>query len=169
MPLLFSRLHLCLLVAIFLLGLHRTFAQTAPSMARTDSLVAASQARGQAQRLAAQAGAATDTVGALHRLFAAKRQRGHLLAGGLVLFTGLSIAIDRSASRPREFQDLAYAAFVVVVVVPILTANYCYHVQYSHKKERRAIAAFEAHRLPAATKARLLGKYFQLPANAVRQ
>lgn len=169
MPLLFSRLHLCLLVAIFLLGLHRTFAQTAPSMARTDSLVAASQARAQTQWLAAQASAATDTVGALHRLFAARRQRGHLLAGGLVLVTGLGIAIDRSARRPQEFQDLAYAAAVVVVIIPVLVANYFYHTQYNHKHERRAVAAFEAHQLPTSVKSKLSKKFFLLPPNAGEQ
>lgn len=164
-----SRLHFRLLFAIFLLGLNGAFAQTAPSIARTDSLVAASQARAQAQRLAEQASAATDTVGALHRLYAARRQRGRLIAGGFVLVTALGIGIDQNQDHPREFQGLVNVATVVFVVIPVLAANFFYHAQYSHKKERRAIAAFEAHQLPAPIKARLLEKFFQLPNNAVRQ
>ncbi|AWM31488.1 hypothetical protein [Hymenobacter nivis] len=151
---------------LFLAGT-QAFAQTAPSLARTDSLVAASQAEVRAQRLAAEAGAATDTVGALHRFYAARRHRGLLIAGGFASVVALGIAID--PTNPRAFGSVYDAAIIVIVAIPVLTTNLIYHAQYSHRKERRAIEAFEAHYLPAATKARLKEKYFQLPASAIQR
>ena len=159
-----------LFLLLFLAGT-RVFAQVSPSLARTDSLVAASQATIQAQRatiqaqrLAAEASAATDTVGALHRLYAARRQRGHLLAAGLVGFTALSIVIVNNTSRPYEFQDLVQAATVVFVVVPLLVVDFVYHAQYNHRKERKAVEAFEHHQLPASIKSQLREQFFRLPA-----
>lgn len=156
-----------LLFLILLLGNSLAFAQTAPSIARTDSLVAASQMALRDQRLAAEASAATDTAAALHRFYAARRHRGLLIAGGFVAVTGLGLAIDQA--HPQSYQGFYNIATVVFVVIPVLAANFFYHAQYSHKRERRAIAAFEAHYLPAATKARLKEKYFQLPASAIQR
>ena len=154
-----------LFLLLFLAGT-RVFAQTAPSLARTNSLVAASQAAGRAQRLAAQVGAATDTVGALHRLFAGRRQRGHLLAGGVVLFTGLSVGIiaNESAKLKGGYEALTYVATVVFVAVPLLVADFGYHAQYNHRKERKAVEAFEHHQLPASVKSQLREQFFRLPA-----
>ncbi len=157
-----------LLFSLFFLASSQAFAQTTPSLARTDSLVAASQAALRAQRLAAEASAATDTAAALHRFYAARRHRGLLIAGGFASVVALGIAIDQSHDPPRQY--LFYAdATAVFVAIPVLAANFFYHAQYSHKRERRAIAAFEAHYLPAATKARLKEKYFQLPASAIQR
>ncbi|WP_140464296.1 hypothetical protein [Hymenobacter nivis] len=164
-----------LYLLLFLAG-GRAFAQTTPSMARTDSLVAASQAVVQAQQLAAQASAATaqanaatDTVGALHRLYAARRHRRLLIAGGFIAVTAAGLAIDQNRDNPGQYQGLVNIAFVVLVGVPVLAANFFYHAHYSRKKERRTIAAFEAHQLPASTKAQLQSKFFQLPNSATQR
>jgi hypothetical protein len=149
--------YLLLVLMLCLLG-HQAFAQATPPAARVDSLIAAAQAK-------ARAAAAVDTAAALHRLYAAKRQRGLLIAGGFVAVTALGIAIDQNRDNPGQYQGLVNVAFVVFVGVPVLAANFFYHTQYNHKKERRAIAAFEAHQLPAATKSRLQEKYFR-PANS---
>ncbi len=152
---------------VLLLGNSLAFAQTAPSIARTDSLVAASQMALLAQRLAAEASAATDTAAALHRFYAARRHRGLLIAGGFVAVTGLGLAIDQA--HPQAYQGFYNIATVVFVALPVLAANFFYHAHYSHIKERQAIAAFEAHQLPASTKAQLRGKFFQLPPSTVQR
>ncbi|WP_380266149.1 hypothetical protein [Hymenobacter caeli] len=163
-----------LVFAFFLLATGAVSAQTAPPISRLDSALAISQAQvqalqaqAQAQVLQAQAQAATDTAAALHRLFMRRRQRGHLLAAGLVGFTALSVGVVNNTSRPYEFQGLFQAAFVVVVVVPLLIGSFAYHAQYNHRRERRAVEAFERHQLPAAVKSQLQRQFFELPTKAM--
>lgn len=108
-------------------------------------------------------------MGALHRLYAARRQRGRLIAGGFTAVVALGIALDQNQDNPQQYQGLVNIATAVFVAISVLAANFFYHAQYSQKKERRATAAFEAHQLPASTEAQLLGKFFQLPNNAVQR
>jgi len=111
----------------------------------------------------ASAPAASDTVAALHRLFAAKRKNnkrslagtaGVAAIGGVVLGTappgfiiseqaGLGIAIIAFVSFP---------AFVVEAVMAM---------EYNKKNEQRAIDSYQAHQLSRHLTRQLKARYFR--------
>ncbi len=106
----------------------------------------------------AAAPAGPDTVAAIHRLFAAKRTRGRIITGVLAagaLSAAFSIADDGWFSRGD------YIILYSLLASPFVVGNLLYHASYSKKREARAQADFEAHRLSPGLKRRLKPRYFQ--------
>ena len=101
---------------------------------------------------------ALDTAAALHRLFAAKRTRGRIITGVLAagaLSAAFSVADDGWFSRGD------YIILYPLLASPLVVGNLLYHASYSKKREARAQADFEAHRLSPGLKRRLKARYFR--------
>jgi hypothetical protein len=108
---------------------------------------------------------ATDTVAALHRLFAARRAGRNVLVAGTILTLGLYAVINQQAADPSLSRDIN--SLVGLVLIPPLVAwEYVHHARYSHKKEQQALAAFALHQLPASVKVLLHAQFFRPPASA---
>lgn len=152
--------HLFLLVAL-LLASRPGSAQTLPPAPRPDTLA----------RVVATP--APDTVAALHRLFAAKRKKLLPIVAGTIAADVIGIGLIGATEQGGGFLDpraldQAVVGFLGVLVVG--TEVLFYTTSYNHKKERRAIAAFEAHQLPRHLKRQLEARYFQnLPPKAHSQ
>jgi hypothetical protein len=139
-------------------------------------LLAAGPATAQAapvSTLAALPAAAPDTVAALHRLFVAKRKKLLPIVAGTVAADAVVLGVVSATTPNGGFIDERVVGQVLTVVVggAVVLAEVLFYQQYSPKKEQRAIAAFEAHRLPRHLKRQLKGRYFEAlpaPANAHR-
>jgi hypothetical protein len=108
---------------------------------------------------------ATDTVAALHQLFAARRQGRNVLVAGTILTLGLYAVINQQAAAPSLSRD--FNSLVSLLLIPPLVAwEYVHNARYSHKKEEQAITALAAHQLPAWVKAQLHTQFFRPPASA---
>jgi len=130
-------------------------------------LLASESAAGQAPRLAGQPSAlasqalpaAPDTAAALHRLFAARRQRRNLIAIGSV-----GAAMVGTATMPTKPSDILttgdYAKLYGLGAAAIILVDFVFGDEYSRKNEQRAVASFEAHRLSRHLKRRLRARYF---------
>ncbi|MFD1466959.1 hypothetical protein ACFQ48_01885 [Hymenobacter caeli] len=154
-----------LLLAVLLLANGVAFAQARPPVSRPDSVATG-----------APAPAAPDTLAALHRLFATRRQRRNYVAGGTALVAVGGLVIGSSGARPSGsggggsygigggagLDGMAIGTFFTGVVGALaLGGELIYYVQYSEKNERRAVAAFEAHRLPRGLRRELKPKFFR--------
>lgn len=166
--------HLLLFLALLLAGASAT-AQVSHSAARPDSLTVP----------LATAPAAPDTVAALHRLFKSRRHRRNFLAAGLstgllVGTVGLSLDDASGTTSFRNIMDLDSAPghpgsstgtgqatatsgwlWCVVPAGPLLVLDYLLYARYSRKKEARAVADWQAHRLPTHLRRQLKPRYFQ--------
>ncbi|MGI4883803.1 MAG: hypothetical protein ACRYFR_02460 [Janthinobacterium lividum] len=153
----------CYLLLLLLVVVGPAFAQGRPPVSRPDSAVAG-----------ALAPAAPDTVAALHRLFVARRRQRTYVAGGTALATvgGMAVIGSLPASSGSSgygsigtgagFDGAAAGTFLTGVVGALaLGGVLIYYVQYSEKNERRAVADFEAHRLPQGLKRELKPKFFR--------
>ena len=93
---------------------------------------------------------APDTAAALHRLFALRRERGYTAfkVGGAMLAVGAgSIAIT---AKPSSYQSLIIYVGGVLLVgssVPVLASGVIRTVIYSEKRQKRAIQAWQQHRM----------------------
>jgi hypothetical protein len=116
---------------------------------------------------------APDTVAALHRLFAAKRKKLLPIAAGTMAADALGIAAVGATVEGGGLIDARALGQVLVGmlgVVVVGTEVLFYTTTYSHKKEQRAVAAFESHQLPRHLKRQLKARYFQdLPPMAHTQ
>lgn len=121
----------------------------------------------------ALAPAAPDTLAAIHRLFAARRQRRNYIVGGtLVAAAGTAGLVV--ANRPAESGssntggfgvlapnnlDVAMVGIVTALVVP---AEALLLGGWGHKYEQQVIATWQQqHQLPHAVKRRLKAQYFR--------
>ncbi|MGI4759840.1 MAG: hypothetical protein ACRYF0_03980 [Janthinobacterium lividum] len=151
-----------LLLASLLLTGGSVAAQTAPVAASAGLTAAAPTARL----------AAPDTLAALHRLFATKRQRQGYIVGGTVVAAvgtaGLVVAnrpAESGSSNGGEFGVVAPnnldLAMVGVVAVPVVLAEALLLGGWGHKYEQRVIATWQQqHQLPRSVRRQLKPSYF---------
>ncbi|MGI4736445.1 MAG: hypothetical protein ACRYG7_14820 [Janthinobacterium lividum] len=134
-------------------------------------LLASSPAGAQAipSKTSVAAPVAPDTVAALHRLFAYKRKKLLPIVAGTVAADAVVLGVV-SATVPSEGWIDSRAigqALTVMLGGVVVVAEVLFYRAYSPKKEQRAIADFEAHRLPRSIRRQLKGRYFEdLPAAA---
>lgn len=138
-----------LLLLILLLSGSPVSAQVNQPAARPDSVA-----------LAATATAGADTLAAIHRLFAARRQRSHLITGvvvggGVVGFLG-----DTFSSEVHFFKPADGLLFYCLLAAPYELTNLLCHRRYTKKAEELALADSRTHQLSPKLKRRLKKKYF---------
>jgi hypothetical protein len=140
-----------LLLALLLLLASPTFAQ--------------GSAAALASPVAAPAVTATpDTLAALHRLFAAKRKKLMPIVAGTLVADVAGVVIIGSTVDSGGYVDgrAIGQAFTVILGVVVVGAEVLFYTSaYGKTKEQRAVAAFEAHRLPRHLKRQLKARYFQ--------
>ncbi|AMR26853.1 hypothetical protein A0257_06860 [Hymenobacter psoromatis] len=118
--------------------------------------------------------AASDTVAALHRLFAAKRQTQSYVVAGTTLAVLAGVIIV--AMQPEEhggsgggfalssgpmFSSADQAGLVAGFLgVPILTTELLVYGSFSRRNEAQALADFRAHQLSKYLRRKLKAKYF---------
>ena len=138
-----------LLLAGLLLASGPAAAQTPrlPSLASQPTAVQASAAP-----------AAPDTLAAIHRLFAGRRQRRNLIAVGAA-----GAALVSTAAMPTDgfFTTGDNAKLCGLGAAAIIIVDCVFGDTYSRKNEQRAVASFEAHQLPPPLKRKLKGRYFR--------
>ncbi|WP_382315562.1 hypothetical protein [Hymenobacter bucti] len=109
-----------------------------------------------ADSLAAPLAADTDTVAALHRLFASQRRKRSYVVGVTAVVVGAGLIPDSSPGA-----IISQRVAVLFLGIPVLGAELLYYNAFSQKREQRAVAAFEAHQLPRALRRRLKARYFR--------
>lgn len=156
-----------LLVIVFLLGAGSAVGQALPAGSAPDSLAAAPPVH-----------SSGDTLRALHRLFAGRRQRRDYLLVGTMLTTAAGVGIAGSAPGPAPSQagsgftvgpfdgDIIDERKLSMVVIglfgtAVVASEVLFFHQYSQKREQRAVAAFQAHRLPESLRRKLKPRYFR--------
>jgi len=100
--------------------------------------------------------ASSDTVAALHRLFAAQRRKRSYVVGTTAVVVGIGL-IPNSSPKAIISQRVA----VALLGIPVLGAELLYYNAYNRKREQRAIDAFRAHKLPRPLQRRLKARYFR--------
>ena len=138
---------LLLLAALWLIG-YAAVAQATPPLPRPEAPALAGP------------GAPTDTVAALHRLFAERRRRRNVIVGvtgGLTLAAVVSIASDNHGSG--DFAGVI-AVFYGILGGVVATSELFFFKKYSTKNEQRAVDSFQAHRLPDELRRKLKPQYF---------
>ena len=103
--------------------------------------------------------AAPDTVAAIHRLFAHKRPV-RLAVLGANLGLGVASYLDGIHTNDPVGVGLTYI-FIVPVFAGTTLGILLGSAQYSHRKEARALQAFEMHQLPERIRQRLKPRYFR--------
>jgi len=106
----------------------------------------------------AAAPASPDTLAAIHRLFAGRRQRRNLIAAGAA---GAAL-VGTAATPPDRFLSTGdYAKLYGLGAAVIIIADFLFGDDYSRKNEQRAVASFEAHQLAKPLKRKLKARYFR--------
>lgn len=161
-----------LLLLALLLAAGPAVAQNPAVAARPDSLPATQ--------------AATDTAAAIHRLFAAKRKRRDIIAAGLglslVAGTVGSLATAKNPSPSGSLLNLGGAPgsstgnagsqssassgdigwlLCAALSWPLIVVDYVAYAGYSRKREKKAMADYEAGYLSIRLRKRLQAKCFQ--------
>jgi peptidoglycan/LPS O-acetylase OafA/YrhL len=103
---------------------------------------------------------APDTVAAIRRLFAARRQQRNLIALGAIGAAGLGTAVT-PVPNDTFFTTGDYAKVYGIGAAAIIAVDFAFGNSHSHKNEQRALADFEAHRLPRHVQRQLKAKYFR--------
>jgi hypothetical protein len=136
--------------------------------------------------------AAPDTAAAIHRLFACRRQRRNIIAAslGVSLVAGtvgsLTTAENSGTTGGRSIFDLDAAPssssgnassqssassgatgwlLCAALSWPLIAIDYAVYAGYSRKREKKAVAGYEAGHLSNRLRKRLQAKYFR-PAKA---
>ena len=107
----------------------------------------------------AAAPAAPDTVAAIHRLFAARRERSVpfiLGAASVVLTGGVMMGTARSDLRQSVGGFSTGLIGLIIMTYGLATA-----LDYNKKSEQQAVEDFQMHKVPRYLKRRLKPKYFQ--------
>jgi hypothetical protein len=112
------------------------------------------------QPVAVQVAAPTtpDTLAAIHRLFAGRRQRRNLIAVGAA---GAALVGTAVTPADRFLSTGDYAKVYGLGAAAIIIVDFVFGDTYSRKNEQRAVASFEAHQLPQSLKRKLKGRYFR--------
>jgi len=139
-----------LLLAGLLLAAGPTAAQTAPGSAPAALPGAAP----------VMAPAAPDTLAAIHRLFAARRQRRNLIAVGAVAAAGVGTAVAAN-HYDRFFSTADYGKLYGLSAVLIIAVDFIANMDYSRKEEQLAVESFQAHQLSPRLRRRLKARYFR--------
>ena len=123
-------------------------------------LLAAGPAARMATPTLTLAASAPDTVAAIHRLFAARRQRRNFIAVGAV---GGALVGTAAASNhyDRFFTTADYGKLYGLGALLIVAVDFVATMDYSRREERLAISDFEAQRLSPRLKRRLKARYFR--------
>lgn len=101
--------------------------------------------------------AAPDTLAAIHRLFAGRRQRRNLIAVG----AAGAVLVGTATTPPDGFFTTGdYAKLYGLGAAAIIIVDFVFGDTYSRKNEQRAVDSFEAHQLPQSLKRKLKGRYF---------
>jgi hypothetical protein len=106
----------------------------------------------------AAAPAAPDTLAALHRLFAGRRQRRNLIAVGAA---GAALVGTAVTPADRFLSTGDYAKVYGLGAAVIILVDFVFGDAYSRKNEQRAVARFEARQLPRSLKRKLKSRYFR--------
>jgi hypothetical protein len=106
----------------------------------------------------AAAPAAPDTLAAIHRLFAGRRQRRNLIAAGAV---GAALVGTAATPADRFLTTGDFAKVYGLGAAAIIIVDFVFGDTYSRKNEQRAVASFEARQLPQSLKRKLKGRYFR--------
>ena len=104
--------------------------------------------------------AAPDTVAAIHRLFAARRQQRNLVALGAVGAAGLGTAAT-PIPNGTFFNRGDYAKVYGIGAAAIIAVDFAFGNSHSRKNEQRALDDWQAHQLPRHLKRQLKARYFQ--------
>jgi peptidoglycan/LPS O-acetylase OafA/YrhL len=104
--------------------------------------------------------AAPDTLAAIHRLFAARRQRRNLIAAGAAgaALAGTAVA---STTYDRFFSTADYGKLYGLGAGLIIAVDFIATMDYSRKEERLAVESFQNHQLSPRLKRRLKARYFR--------
>jgi|GEM_PF-5976400 len=99
----------------------------------------------------APAPAAPDTAAALHRLFSLRRNRGYTAfkVGGAML--AVSAGLVAGTSNEYSYKNIGVYALGILGLgssVPVLATGVIRTVNYSKKREQRALLAWQQHHLP---------------------
>jgi hypothetical protein len=115
--------------------------------------------------------AVPDTAAAIHRLFAAKRKTCTYVMGGTALAVGAGSLTALSQPSRGTGGGGGFSAgvdgrpiiatFIGVLGVPVLGAELLLLGGWGHRKEQRAIDAFEKHQLSNNLKRKLTLRYFR--------
>ncbi len=120
---------------------------------------------------------ATDTVAAIHKLFAKRRRQQTFGAVGIVVGTGAAIglisafahssggggggAYGITSSGSGNDDSNITSLGVGILAIPVLAGELLYFDRYNRKREREAVSAFEAHQLPKWLRRKLKSKFFR--------
>ncbi len=120
---------------------------------------------------------ASDTLAAIHKLFAKRRRQQTFGALGIVVATAVSIATLNSSTQPSSGQGGgAYGITapsptndglgidglgIGIISIPVLAGELFYFDGYNRKHEQQAKNDFKAHRLSKALKRKLKPKFFR--------
>ncbi|RZK25492.1 MAG: hypothetical protein EOO63_15965 [Hymenobacter sp.] len=142
-----------LLYFLFLLGAAGSaVAQNAPVTTQSDSLSVAQ--------------AAPDTAAAIHRLFAAKRHQSAFVISATVGTGLLSLLLAENTRHTYTIDATPIVATgVSLLSIPATAVEIAYYQQFTRRKERRALMACKAHKLPARIKHHLRPVYFEASSN----
>ncbi|MGI4737285.1 MAG: hypothetical protein ACRYG7_19135 [Janthinobacterium lividum] len=121
--------------------------------------------------------AASDTVAAIHRLFAKRRLRRSLIASGLgagALVGAVSSGASGGGSNSHgssgyggfggagvRFDGADYLLLYAIVAAPLILLDFVVYANYSRKREAWVVEEFQAHRLPAKLRHKLKPRYFR--------
>ncbi|MGI4866631.1 MAG: hypothetical protein ACRYFZ_22105 [Janthinobacterium lividum] len=148
------------LLPALLLAANPAAAQDALAAARPHSPLAAHAIpREVAETLPA---AMPDTVAAIHRLFAARRHQSAVVISATVGagLLGLLVAENTRHSSTIDATPIL-ATGISLLSIPATITEIGYYQHFTRRKEQRAIAAFEAHKLPERIKRHLQPAYFE--------
>jgi hypothetical protein len=137
-----------LLLAGLLLASGPAAAQTPPAPGLASPLAATPTA----------APAPPDTLAAIHRLFAGRRQRRNLIAAGAA---GAALVGPAATPTDRFFTTGDYAKIYGLGAAAIIIVDFVFGDTYSRKNEQRAVASFEAHQVAPHLKRKLKSRYFR--------
>lgn len=102
-----------------------------------------------------------DTVAAIHRLFVAKRHQSALVISSTVGVGLLSLVVAENTRHSYTIDATpVIATGISLLSIPATFVEIVHYQQFTRRKEQRAIAAFEAHKLPEKIRLRLQPTYF---------
>lgn len=106
---------------------------------------------------------ASDTLAALHQLFAAKQKKLiFILLGTAAAELAGQVVVGTSVKGGGLIDEQAIdQVFMVLLAVPVVTAEVFFYSRYNRKHEQRAVEAFNAHHLPQYLKRQLKAKFFR--------
>lgn len=132
-------------------------------------LLAGLTARGQDAPAAPAAAtlAPPDTAAALHRLFEHSRRRRWALPITLAVGGGLT-TLGATYNPPTNDPvgtgfNAAFTILAGTITTALVASELVHYGRYTHRREERALAQWQAHQLPPRLRRRLTARYFVAP------